>query len=629
MTRWCIPLLLIVGLVMLPACEQTPETPESDAGPAPDTTAGDTAAPAATPAAPPFDLPEVDTTRLPFPIQTKIGAARTVLRSTPDSVQALTELGALYLVHGHPQAAVACFEQLARLKPDQFVPWYFLALAHEEIGNEAQAIANIEKALQVQEDDHARNPEAPQTYNPGRMRLAALLEDDDPDRAAKLYQRVLEDRPDMAAAHLGLGRTYHALGKHEQAVEHYRVALNDVPGFGPLHTELAESLEALGRDDEAALHHAQATETEAVRDYEDQLRDMMLRAGCEIDAVLRSVSAAISQRQYDQAEQLVNLLREIAPEDARTLNAMGMLQAARDDYGTAAQLFQSAVGLDDTLTAAKYNLATALMALGQMPDAERVLLDILQTEPTHTSALTRYCALARQAGTPRAATPVLQAALKAAPTEAMVHYDVGRLYLEFVGDTTQGIENLRRAIDLFPDFVQARTMLGMALHQVGDTAGARREWERVIELDPTVVPAQGALAEVMLQAKEYRQLEEHLRNALEALPNSPALANALAWLLATSPIAEQRNAEEAVRLAEQACKQTNYNDTGLLDTLAAAYAEAGRFEEAQQQIKQAMALARSAEPTDERQRAELRGALEKYRNRLELYEAEKPYRLEE
>jgi hypothetical protein len=58
-----------------------------------------------------------------------------------------------------------------------------------------------------------------------------------------------------------------------------------------------------------------------------------------------------------------------------------------------------------------------------------------------------------------------------------------------------------------------------------------------------------------------------------------AVANNFAWALATSPKPENRSGDLAVVLAEYACKQANYQ-TVFIGTLAAAYAEAGRFEDA-------------------------------------------------
>jgi Flp pilus assembly protein TadD len=77
-------------------------------------------------------------------------------------------------------------------------------------------------------------------------------------------------------------------------------------------------------------------------------------------------------------------------------------------------------------------------------------------------------------------------------------------------------------------------------------------------------------------------------------PDWPPALNGLAWLLATHPDATVRNGPEAVRLAERACAVTSRRNPELLDTLAAAYAEAGRFPEAINAAQEAITLARTA-----------------------------------
>jgi lipopolysaccharide biosynthesis regulator YciM len=56
--------------------------------------------------------------------------------------------------------------------------------------------------------------------------------------------------------------------------------------------------------------------------------------------------------------------------------------------------------------------------------------------------------------------------------------------------------------------------------------------------------------------------------------------NNLAWALATSPDASKRDGKRAVQLAERACDLTQYQQPIMVGTLAAAYAEAGRFDDA-------------------------------------------------
>jgi hypothetical protein len=71
----------------------------------------------------------------------------------------------------------------------------------------------------------------------------------------------------------------------------------------------------------------------------------------------------------------------------------------------------------------------------------------------------------------------------------------------------------------------------------------------------------------------------------------PMNSNNWAWLLATNPDATKRNGSLAVKLAEDACQRTQYQQTVMVGTLAAAYAETGRFEEAISTAQKACALA--------------------------------------
>jgi hypothetical protein len=68
----------------------------------------------------------------------------------------------------------------------------------------------------------------------------------------------------------------------------------------------------------------------------------------------------------------------------------------------------------------------------------------------------------------------------------------------------------------------------------------------------------------------------------------------LAWLLATYPDSQTRDGTEAVRLADRACALTERRIPALLDTLAAAYAEAGDFPRAISVADEAFNLAHSA-----------------------------------
>ena len=93
--------------------------------------------------------------------------------------------------------------------------------------------------------------------------------------------------------------------------------------------------------------------------------------------------------------------------------------------------------------------------------------------------------------------------------------------------------------------------------------------------------------------------------------------NNLAWSLATNPDAAQRNGALAVKLAEQACAETGYQKPVLVGTLAAAYAEAGRFDDAVATAEKAMEMASQAGN---------QALFERNRQLLALYQNHQAYR---
>ena len=93
--------------------------------------------------------------------------------------------------------------------------------------------------------------------------------------------------------------------------------------------------------------------------------------------------------------------------------------------------------------------------------------------------------------------------------------------------------------------------------------------------------------------------------------------NALAWLRATSPDAVFRDGAAAVAMAQRVIELAGVRTPDFLDTLAAAYAEAGMFAEAKQTLREALKLAEGRNET---------ALAERLKARLRLYEARTPYR---
>ena len=101
------------------------------------------------------------------------------------------------------------------------------------------------------------------------------------------------------------------------------------------------------------------------------------------------------------------------------------------------------------------------------------------------------------------------------------------------------------------------------------------------------------LGVALLDRGAVAEATRHWHEALRIRPGDVVLANNLAWLLATHPDPRHRDGAAAVAVAESAALRAG-DDPAVLDTLAAAYAAAGRFAEAERVANGAESLARSA-----------------------------------
>ncbi len=163
----------------------------------------------------------------------------------------------------------------------------------------------------------------------------------------------------------------------------------------------------------------------------------------------------------------------------------------------------------------------------------------------------------------------------------------------------------------------AHFSLGNALIEKGKTNEGRIHLQRAADLNPSFPSVHGALACLASTQRNYSEAIEHYLEVLKRRPDTAEALNNLAWLLATCPDARVRNGTEAVALAERACKLTGFRRTVFVGTLAAAYAEAGRFSEAVMTAERARQVGLIWGESE---------LIEKNTQLMELYRSGKPYR---
>ncbi len=162
-------------------------------------------------------------------------------------------------------------------------------------------------------------------------------------------------------------------------------------------------------------------------------------------------------------------------------------------------------------------------------------------------------------------------------------------------DYDGAISAFQSSLELSPDQSMIQTRLGQCLLQNQLPEQAAVAFQNAIDLQPANAEAQLGLGMLLANNGRDSEAATHYRKAVEVNSNSVMALNNLAWLLATSSDTAVRNGQEAVPLAEHACQLTHYQKAMVIGTLAAAYAEAGRFDDATAAAQKAhdVALAQS------------------------------------
>ena len=159
------------------------------------------------------------------------------------------------------------------------------------------------------------------------------------------------------------------------------------------------------------------------------------------------------------------------------------------------------------------------------------------------------------------------------------------------GDVDEAMPHLRRAAELDPQDAAGQYNLGLALLRKSRFDEAIERFQKALALDPKDAQTHNDLAVALAQRRRFEEAAAHFREAIGIDPKSAQAQSNLAWLLATSPEATVRNGAEALKLAAKAVDLSQGKDASMLDALAAAYAETGRFREAGETARRALELA--------------------------------------
>ncbi len=269
--------------------------------------------------------------------------------------------------------------------------------------------------------------------------------------------------------------------------------------------------------------------------------------------------------------------------------------------------------------AGAYLFGLALLTAGQTTvwrNSERLWRQALAVDPTNSVAYVNLGETLRTAERYPEALAVYGRAVELDPDDPKAHNGAG-LALLALGRPGDARTALERATALDPQNARYLCNLGYVLAGFGRLEDAIQCYQQAWQLAPRLVEAPRMLGVLFEEIGRYASARAVYEQALTKIPEDPSLRGNLAWLLATCPNAEVRDGEKAVQLARGLAQSTGYEDPWALQTLAAACAEAGMFDEA---LRFATVARSQAEARDAKA---LAGELHRM---TQQFEAGRPYR---
>jgi len=437
-------------------------------------------------------------------------------------------------------------------------------------------------------------PENPRARNWGWVDAGCVL----PLRqAVPHFSDALKKDPKDATAYLGRAAAESALGQHDKVI-----------------ADCDEVLKLQSKSVAAFLFRARAwiakdQSNKAIADLDEVLRLEPERG----DAYRLRGDLRRKGNNYEKAMADYSRLLRLSPDDVEAYNNRGICRFEKKAYEAAIADFNEALCRQPASTLAYRARGCAWQRLRAFDKAEDDFTDSICLQDNQASNLCRAGWSAVFLGDPRRAISYFSEFQKVFRSRADDYLSRGECR-DALGDRDKALDDYNHALWILPDSVRACQLRGLHWSRADRYDLAMADYDAAMKLDPKFAVTYHALrghcwAALGKNDKALADFDEALRLG----PDKTAACNAASWFHATCEEAKYRNGKQAVALGVHACELTQWENYATIDTLAAAHAEVGNYDEAVRWQKKALEL---APPASKKRMAD----------RLALYHSHKPYR---
>lgn len=458
-----------------------------------------------------------------------------------------------------------------RLNPKLTFGYEGRAWAHHENGEKDKELADLNEAL--------REPSSSQYAYHARAMI--YYDRKEYDRALPDFEEAVRCNPTSVEPLLMRARCYLAMNDLDHALAGFDAAISMDPENARTYQERARVYQRKGEPEKRAQNIAQAAKLTKTTAKTDELSS---ETDSKLHILMLQQHAALDSHNFDRAIEIANeaIATNPSPEwtsvfvmdRGNTYSAKGDKKKAISDYG-------EAIGLNPKNAGAYVNRARLLGHDGH-----------------YSEALKDY-----------------EEAIRLNPRQWEAYYNRA-IDLQECGKATEALADLDKVTSLNPTFISAYLRRADIHMKRQETEDAIRDCDAAASVDPMSVVAYRARATAHMYRKDYPAAIHDLETAAGLEKNHPETwLNSIAWLWATCPDSKARDGQKAITAAKKACELTKWLVWENIDTLAAAYAEAGQFPDAIKYQKKAIAMAPRGNKS-----------VPGMRERLGLYKRHEPYR---
>ncbi|WP_161557243.1 tetratricopeptide repeat protein [Acidisarcina polymorpha] len=393
------------------------------------------------------------------------------------------------------------------------------------------------------------------------------------------FQQVVQLAPEIAEGHSALGSILVQLGQYSLAIP-----------------ELERALSIHAEDRSAQINLALAYQQTHAYDKSVTLFRTLDRDPADLppSALIAYAAALTAIQQPDLAVARLQKALVDAPSDASLHDALGSLEAQRQDWPAAQSQFEQAIALDANLAAAHEHLGVTLLSEQRPADAVRELTVASELSPQDIAAQVELGRALIANGDAEKAVPILQHAVQFAsslpasgslPASAALEakYQLA-LALQGTGQEQQSIPLFQQVVDAEPRNAPALTNLALALVQTGKSKEAIPLYERSLAENAKDPLVHQDLGVAYLQQSDLDDAIREFRTGVQLAPDAYELHYnlGLALKLKDDVAAAKTELELAARL--------NPASPDPPFTLGILNMQIGHFDEAAEQLKLAVEM---------------------------------------